>query len=241
MHRSRLYLKSGILLFSFLASAAIYLALTQSIPSGTLLHIKIEEWYGFLSIAFLFLAALAGPLYRVFPGAPLKSLYFGSLGGFGISAFYFALLHTIVAFFYLLYGFAGIPFLIPGDLVSALCGFLALLILALLAGTSFTWAMKALGPAWKKLHRFVYVAILATLIHLLLIGNHYENAGSLAYLATLTGVLALLVLHAASIRRYLAEAYPRMPAWGWNAILAAAGLMLGYGLVLLHYLGHQHT
>ena len=241
MHESHPYRKAGILLFSVFASIAIYAGIARSIPSGSLQYTQIEEWYGFASIIFLFLAMLAGPLYRVFPHLPYKKHYFGSLGGLGISAFYFALLHASVSFFYLLYGFPGLPFLQPGDFTSVILGFIALAILAALASTSFTFAMKAMGKWWKFVHRFVYLAALATLAHVALVGNHYENTASGVYLATLASVITLLVLHGIVFQRYLAARYPRTSAYVWTGVMALIGLLLGYGLELLHRFGHHHA
>jgi DMSO/TMAO reductase YedYZ heme-binding membrane subunit len=240
MHESTKYCKPAILTASLLASVLIYIGLHASISSSTLLSIRLEEWYGFVSLGFLFFALLAGPLYRVFPGAPLRGAYYGSLGGLGISAFYFALLHSCIAFFALLDGFAGLPFLEGNDLVAALAGFVALLILAVLAGTSFTFAMRALGRWWKFLHRFVYLAVFLVLIHVVLIGVAYQNPDSLAYLLTLAGVLVLLVLHGVNATRTLTKRYPHVSPLWWSGCLILLMLLLLYGFTLLH-LGHHHV
>jgi DMSO/TMAO reductase YedYZ heme-binding membrane subunit len=237
MHESLKHLKTGIVATSLVASIVLYFLYGNA---STLANIRLEEWYGFISLALLFFVMLAGPLYRVFPSLPYKSVYYGSLGGFGISAFYFALLHSCIAFFALLDGFQGLAFLDTSDLAATTAGFVALFILALLAGTSFTFAMQRMGSWWKFLHRFVYLAAFLVLVHVALIGVAYTSGDSLAYLLTLVGVLVLLVLHGISWTRTLAKKYPNIsPLWSQGALIALMLLLL-YGFTLLH-VGHHHV
>jgi len=239
MHQSNTYRKSTILAASLLASVGIYFFLSANYPVGDLLSTRLEEWYGFIALALLFLAMLAGPLYRVFPGAPLRAAYFGSLGGLGISAFYFALLHSYVAFFSLLDGLQGIAFLDGSDFAAFVAGLVALFVLALLAGTSFTFAMQRMGKWWKFLHRFVYLAAFLVLAHVALIGVAYEDAGSPAYLLTLAGVLVLVVLHGVNWARTLEKRYPQVSPLWWSLGLILLMLLLLYGFTLIP--GHHHA
>ncbi len=233
--------KVTIVITSFVVSLLVYIHILSVLPHGSLRYTQIEEWYGFASIVLLFLVMLAGPLYRVFPNLRFKKTYYGSLGGLGISAFYFALLHAYVSFFYLLYGFHGIPFLQPGDLASVTLGFISLLILAVLAGTSFTYAMKFMGVWWKVVHRFVYIAAFGALAHVALVGDHYENTASGVYLLTLLGVIMLLVLHGIIFQRSLTIRFPHTSSYIWTIVMVIVGLILGYGLELLHRFGHHHA
>ncbi len=71
----------------------------------------------------------------------------------------------------------------------ALVGFLAFLILLPLAATSMRWAMKKMGKAWTRLHKWVYLAgILAVLHYLLLVKNAYTQP---LFYAMILGVLLL--------------------------------------------------
>ena len=76
----------------------------------------------------------------------------------GLYAFMFAFMHVLI-FVGLDYGFNW-NFLWQ-DLASKRyiwVGLLTLIILTLLAATSFQWWMRRLGKNWKRLHRLVYVA-----------------------------------------------------------------------------------
>lgn len=84
----------------------------------------------------------------------------------GLSAFFYAILHLVI---YLVL-FAGLSWRwIRSDLFEKpyiYAGVLALVVLFVLAITSTKKMMKRLGRNWKRLHRFVYLAALAILLHL---------------------------------------------------------------------------
>jgi sulfoxide reductase heme-binding subunit YedZ len=84
----------------------------------------------------------------------------------GLWAFGYALLHMLV-FVGLDYGFS-LEFILADGLPSKpyiLVGLAALLILVPLAITSTKGMQRQLGKAWKKLHRWVYVAGVLAIIH----------------------------------------------------------------------------
>lgn len=60
-----------------------------------------------------------------------------------------------------------------GNLTSPkyIAGWLAMLILAILAATSFDAAMRKLGKKWKKLHRYAHLAAIGVAIHWVLMSN----------------------------------------------------------------------
>jgi sulfoxide reductase heme-binding subunit YedZ len=84
----------------------------------------------------------------------------------GLWAFGYAMLHMLV-FVGLDYGFS-LEFILADGLPSKpyiLVGLAALLILVPLAITSTKGMQRQLGKAWKKLHRWVYVAGVLAIIH----------------------------------------------------------------------------
>jgi sulfoxide reductase heme-binding subunit YedZ len=83
----------------------------------------------------------------------------------GLYAFLYALTHFLI-FAGLDYGF-DLTFLPDAILEKpfVLIGSAALLILAILAATSFQWWMKRLGKNWKRLHKLVYLAAPLVLVH----------------------------------------------------------------------------
>jgi DMSO/TMAO reductase YedYZ heme-binding membrane subunit len=227
----RSHLKSIILIFTLALSIYIY----QSSH-------EIVRDYGHYSILYLFLVMLFGPFYRIFPNAPFKIFYRDCLSGLGIGCFYFALLHSYFGFFDSLLGFAGLPYLHAPYMISVITGFVALFILALLGGTSFTWAMKKMGPAWKKLHQFVYLAAILTVIHTLIIGSSFISFTSWKSTVTLIGFLILLGLHAITTHRLLLSKYPNVSR---NYITIGVSLILVgliYSLFELHiYIAGSHN
>ena len=83
----------------------------------------------------------------------------------GMYAFLYAAIHSAV-FLGVDYGFD--PALLKDALLErryALVGLAAFMILLPLAITSTKGWMKRLGPAWKKLHRWVYLAALLVILH----------------------------------------------------------------------------
>jgi len=182
------------------------------IPSGSLQTIRIEQIYGFLSLLLLYLAILASPLTKTFPGMPGKAAYLHARRAIGVSAFYYAALHSCLTFFGQLGGFDGLNYLNRTYRWSLLGGALALGVLGIMAATSFDSVVSHMGYRhWKLLHRLVYFASIAVLLHVLLIGPHYDNGlsllGGLTYLAA--GFLVILEL--LRIRRAWHE---RKPARG---------------------------
>lgn len=83
----------------------------------------------------------------------------------GLYAFLFALAHFLI--------FAGLDYGLNFELIVAeitqrryiLVGSIAILILTILAITSFQWWMKYLGKNWKRLHRLVYLAGILIILH----------------------------------------------------------------------------
>lgn len=164
------------------------------IPSGSLQVIRIGQFYGFVSIVYLYFALLASPLTKVFPNLYFKEQYLHARRAIGVSAFYFALLHTYITFFKQLGGFSGIKYLDSHYAASILFGAIGLGILFIMSATSFNIVVDKLKfKNWKLLHRLVYIAVLSIIIHIVIIGPHYNNLNffSLFSLAALIFLLCL--------------------------------------------------
>ncbi len=235
--------KTWILSAALVISIVSYIYIVATAGSVNVQLVQLEEWYGFLCILLLFKAVLAGPLYRVFPNFPYKQQYYKSLSGLGIACFYFALLHSCIAFFGLLQGFRGLPFLNTFELISVIAGFVTLLILSIMAATSWNWMMQCLGPKWKIIHRFVYLAIGALIVHVLLIGSNYTNFSGVYAVVPLILFLVLLLLYAASTRKYLFTKMPGTPRWLITLLVSIITLSVIFSFYQLHILvigGHHH-
>ena len=176
------------------------------VPAGSLQTIRIEQWYGFTALWLLYTAMLASPLTKVFPNLPGKAAYLHARRAIGVSAWYFATPHVYLTFFGQLNGFGGIVYLNRTYRISLLGGTFALGVLLIMAATSFDWIVKRMGYThWKLLHRLVYFASLAVLLHIMLIGPHYDSGPSLLGLLTYGAAVFLVVLEILRIRRNVAK------------------------------------
>ena len=183
-----------VLAVGIVVSINIAGAIQFLVPNGSLQVIRIEQWYGFISIALLYAAMLASPLTKAYPDLPGKTGYLHARRAIGVLAFYYASLHAYLAFFKQLGGVNGIGYYNDTYVAAIFLGVFALAILAVMTMTSLDWAVKVMGfKNWKLLHRLVYFAGLAVLIHVILIGSHFDGLGVLSTL-TAVGVVILLWL-----------------------------------------------
>lgn len=221
------HIRYYILIGSLVLAAGLYIFYAYQLGSGPLFDIRLEEAYGFLSLGYIYIAILASPLYKAFPEAPLRAGYLQARRAIGVAGFIFALLHSIIAFFGLLQGFNGLGFLDHKYLVSLSWALLALIILAALAFTSFDGAVTAMGKWWKILQRFVYLVVLAILIHILYIGTHYANLGSGIAQITFVLLVILLFLEAIRLDKYLRTRFlPESQTFGFVFVIIFGLLVL---------------
>jgi sulfoxide reductase heme-binding subunit YedZ len=121
------------------------------------LYIRLGDW----SLRFLCICLAITPIQKItkWPGmANYRQL-------FGLYAFFYATLH-VLSYLCIDHALAW-PILIIDVLESSYIwfGLFAYIIILLLAITSPKSAKKWMGKAWKKLHRFIYPASIAVIIH----------------------------------------------------------------------------
>ena len=196
--------------------------------------IRIQEAYAWISTGLLAAALMIGPVLKAFPALPGKQLLREARRMVGISAFWFGLLHALIPYFKQ-FNTADASRLPDIYQWSLLLGVVGLFILMLMAFTSFDGAMKSMGVWWFRLHRFVYLAALAILLHAFMIGAHATSAGVLIALAA----VALLWI---GLNIYLLVRSPN--ANFWRIIALSYGVMLlvavlNYGLS--QYLGFNEV
>lgn len=186
-------LLSGIALSFFIAGF-----IQLFVPAGSLQVIRIEQAYGFVSFLLLYLAVLASPFTKTFRFAAFNKAYLHARRAIGVLSFYYAFLHAYMTFFMQLNGFDGLAYLNAQYALSLTGGIIALGILAVMALTSFDWAVKTLRfKNWKLLHRLVYLAGIALLVHVVVIGPHYREVTVLG----ITTWCALTFLAVLEVRR----------------------------------------
>lgn len=194
LRNSRFWILTGGIVLSVDIAGALQLY----VPAGSLQTIRIEQTFGFISMILLYLAILASPLTKAYPDMRFKEHYLHARRAIGVLAFYYAILHTYLTFFKQLDGFGGIKYYNHRYELAVLLGIVTLAVLFVMAATSLDWAVKTMGfKNWKLLHRLVYIASLALLVHVALVGPHYSGAG---LVSTLTAVAAVVLLWLEGLR-----------------------------------------
>ena len=200
---SRFWILATGITLSFLIAGFIQLM----IPNGSLQTIRVEQFFGFISVLLLYVALLASPLTKVFPNFSFKEQYIHARRAIGVLSFYYAFLHTYITFYKQLNGFTGVQYYNPKYSLSILLGVIGLSVLLILAITSLDWAVDLFGfKYWKLLHRLVYIAGVAILLHVVIIGTHFLKLSFLG-VTTYIAIGFLVVLEV--LRLYQATTKPK--------------------------------
>jgi sulfoxide reductase heme-binding subunit YedZ len=163
------------LLLALPAFALIYQFDQDLLFYGEMLHISGE-----LSARLLLLTLCIAPLRRFFPRTFWTGWLLASRRYFGVAAFSYGTLHTVVY----LQKQATLQTVVDDALrVEMWTGWLALFIFLALALTSNDASVRWLKSTWKALHRWVYVAAVLTFAHWILIAFNI-----------LPGIVHLLIL-----------------------------------------------
>ncbi len=161
------------------------------------LHIRLGDW----ALRFLWITLAITPLQTVTKWRGMTD-YRQLLG---LCAFFYATLHLLV---YLVVDQGMMWQAIAVDILESpyiWFGVLAYLIIFALAITSPKFAKKQMGKNWKKLHRLIYFASVAAIIHYFwqLKGNLAEPVMYLVLLALLLGFRVLVWLKNAKFTKMM--------------------------------------
>lgn len=180
-------------------SAVIVYYLAGDSRVGT---IRVQELFSFLSLIYLYVAMLITPLTKSFP-VPLTSNLLFARRAIGVTAFFFGLSHAAFAVFGQFGGIGALSLLSAGYMFAFLLGIFGLFILFLMAITSFDIAIEKLSFLWwKRLHRLVYLAGLAILLHTYAIGSHFADITSIPSMLFLVAATFLAMLWAIGLDRH---------------------------------------
>jgi DMSO/TMAO reductase YedYZ heme-binding membrane subunit len=222
-----------IITASFLLSVAIYLYSKTTTPESIAQTVKLSEIFGLISILYLYVALLATPLTRFFPSLPYRGKYIFMRRAIGVSAFYFACLHTFISFFYQLGGFAGLGFLDNRYILAIILALGALLIYGIMAATSLDYMIDKLTFfRWKVIHRFTYLASILVLVHFMLLGTHYADLTGILPQISFVAITFLLILESFRFDSYLRTKWETLPnfglSFGFVLILITAAFLVFY-------------
>lgn len=202
LSNSRFY----VLAFSLILSVAVFAWLRMVIESDQLFYIRSQQLYGLICLIFWYVAMIISPIGHIVGKHRMKHIEFARRA-IGVSAFYFAFLHAAIALFGQLGGIGQIQYLPDLFKWSLLGGAVALVVLAMMAVTSFDKVIKFMSfRKWKWLHRLVYTAGVLVILHIWMIGTHlaydWAQIGGFVALAILSGLEILRMVRAAN-RKYL--------------------------------------
>jgi sulfoxide reductase heme-binding subunit YedZ len=151
---------------------------------------------GEFAARFLILSLMVTPLMMALPGWRGPRWLRARRRYLGVASFGYAALHTV---FYLIDEGAAAFAAHELARTAIWSGWAASLIFVPLAATSFDGAVRALGPGWKAVQRWVYPAALLTLLHWATL--RHGLAPALVHFAPLAALEAFRVWRNATRRR----------------------------------------
>ncbi len=181
LDNSRFY----ILAYSLLLSVVVFALLRLQISTDQLYYIRVQQVFGLICIVYWYIALIISPVGYVV-GKPRMKYWAYARRAIGVSAFYFALLHSVVAVWGQLGGIGQLQYLPTLFQWSLTGGGIALAILLVMAVTSFDGVVARMTFRWWKwLHRLVYVGGVLAILHIWSIGTHlaYTHVQFAAFIA----------------------------------------------------------
>ncbi|HLC67501.1 MAG TPA: ferric reductase-like transmembrane domain-containing protein [archaeon] len=174
----------------------------------------------FTAATLIALALLTGPLSRIFP----KINYVQRRRTLGVLGFTFGIVHVLAVITYVAFDLS-LLFAITNPFVNpVIFGGIAFLIYIPIYITSTDWANAKLGfKKWKAIHRLVYFAWIATVLHFLLVNTPALFNASGYLLLTVT----LLVF------AFETTAFIKWPSRGKNTIIGIIVLLFGAAMFYL--------
>jgi sulfoxide reductase heme-binding subunit YedZ len=157
--------------FCFIVAAYVY---------GDMFYGEVLHSTGEISARLMMLAMAATPLLMMFGGRSLPRWLMKNRRYFGVASFAYAALHTVV---YLEKTQSLSDILAEAMLPEYWTGWVALIIFFVLAASSNNRSVRWLKSAWKKLHRFVYLAAILMFVHWVLVA--FNRGPAMAHLALL--------------------------------------------------------
>ncbi|NNF23083.1 MAG: iron reductase [Saprospiraceae bacterium] len=146
--------------------------LTKEAYEGTGEYEMLMHTSGEFSARLLIISLIATPLLVLFPKGKLSKWLLRNRRYFGVAAFGYALLHTIIY----LYVIEWITVQKEFFDFAILTGWIAFFIFLPLAITSNDYSIGRMRKSWKKLQRWVYLAALCTFAHWVFVHYNYMSA-----------------------------------------------------------------
>ena len=176
----------------------------------------------FTAATLIGLALLTGPLSKIFP----KRNYVMHRRTLGVLGFTFGILHVLAVLVYVAFDTSLLLAVTSPFANPVLFGLAAFIIYLPIYFTSTDWANEKLGyRSWKAIHRLVYFAWIATVLHYLL-------TGGLA-LFNASGYLLLIVTLLVFV--FETAAFIKWPRRGKNTIIGVVIIFIGAVAIYFAY------
>src|SRR5687768_10635906 len=103
-------IRTVVLGINLLIGVGVFFWVRFQNPESTTQIIKLTQFYALLALVNLYITLMTTPITRTFTFLPYRAQYMKARRAFGVSVFFFGLLHASLAFFGQLGGFPGLPF-----------------------------------------------------------------------------------------------------------------------------------
>ncbi|TSC65804.1 MAG: hypothetical protein G01um101477_328 [Candidatus Doudnabacteria bacterium Gr01-1014_77] len=217
-----------ILTAAVLLAAVLYqVTISQFIDLNTT-YIELGQTYALIAVALIYISLLITPMYFVFPALPFKPVFTKARRALGVSAFLFASLHVYLEFFKNFGGFSNLKYLTGIYLYAFLFGAIALLILTVMAVTSFNYAVKKMGKYWKIIHRFIYLAGFLIVFHSFILGSDFSSISNIESWIYIISLLFLFVLEFLRLDSWVVKKYPSVKP---KLIVTVLTLLVVFGII----------
>lgn len=142
-------------------------------PDGVPVTEALLHPTGEFSARFMIIAMILTPMRMLFPEARFWRWMMKRRRYFGVAAFAYAALHTALY----IVDMGSLQAILGEALgLGIWTGWLAFFVFVPLAATSNDWSVRKLGPRWKILQRWVYLAAIGTLLHWMFVHNNIGPA-----------------------------------------------------------------
>jgi sulfoxide reductase heme-binding subunit YedZ len=171
-----------LVFWAILAAPAVAWCIDVTRAGGQAVAEELVHPSGALAAFLLIFTLLATPLRRLAPHRVWPVWLMRARRALGVASFGYAALHTV---FYLVASGSAEVVLADMPRFDIWTGWIALLILIPLAATSTDSAVKSLGPRWKPLQRWTYLAAILGLLHVVSLDSWANPWEPLAFAAPL--------------------------------------------------------
>jgi sulfoxide reductase heme-binding subunit YedZ len=224
-------------------SAFIIALLRLQLPSDQLFYIRTQQVFGLIAVCYWYAALLISPLGYVIGKHRMKRIEFARRA-IGVSAFYFVLLHGVIALWGQLGGPTELAHLPELFKWSLLAGAGAFVILAMMAATSFDKVVSFMTyRKWKWLHRLVYIGGVLAIFHIWSIGTHLAYTG--VQWAAFGSLLALMGFEVYRMVRKTNDTYLKLGKAEWVTLFIASwavvGVLIGMLPLVIQNYPSRHT